>query len=161
MCVETILPVLASVLCSKVSHLMGEVIHGDYRRQPQRAPFRHQLRGMEGAMVEPCGSQLLRDCVLARAAVRPAGHLPGFAPLQLRRQSRCESRPFSRQVTHETVVVAVNGAASEATMALQLPDISCADLPDLLNPPARFALRTAARGSTCRARLGARTANPT
>ena len=41
MCVETILPVLASVLCSKVSHLMGEVIHGDYRRQPERAPFRH------------------------------------------------------------------------------------------------------------------------
>ena len=49
-----------------------------------------------------------------------------------------EQLAFSRQVTHETVVVAVNGAASEATMALQLPDISCADLPDLLNPPARF-----------------------
>jgi hypothetical protein len=30
-----------------------------------------------------------------------------------------EQLSFSRQVTHETVVVAVNGAASEATMALQ------------------------------------------
>jgi glycosidase len=69
-----------------------------------------------------------------------------------------EQLAFSRQVTHETVVVAVNGAASEATMALQLPDISCADLPDLLNPPARF------RAEDGRARidgLGARTANPT
>jgi hypothetical protein len=53
------------------------------------------------------------------------------------------TRLLKRQVTHETVVLAVKGAASEATMALQLPDITCADLPDLLNPPARLkSLRT-------------------